>query len=310
MSIWVDANGWPVPPYLLLGCLALEILYFRGWSIILGGLQAKKAAGFLRTTGQTGATTGKVQWTIWHWRAIFFACALLTFLLTASAPIDILSARLLWVHMVQHLLLIGVVAPLFIAAAPVLPFWLGLARWARRMLKVCVSVKIRRALFRIGDWPLLPTVSCVLLIAGFWVWHWPPLYDLALTNSAIHDWLEHTTFLAVSMLFWSQIILTPPFHARRGHLARLGYIGIAIIQNLMLAIILGFAQAPLYAPYAHLALGSSNFTALQDQRLGAGIMWTFGDLPFGITFAVLVHQWLTLQLGKDGEVTLAEKQSA
>lgn len=311
MSIWVDANGWPVPPYLLLGCLALEILYFRGWSIITNGIQAKQAFRVTHSTGQAGSTTGKTQWNAWLWRGVFFSCALFAFLLTSSAPIDILSGRLLWVHMVQHIFLLGVVPPLLIAGAPLLPLWLGLPRPVLRLFKAGVSSNVRRAFYRSGTRLLhQPALACALFVAGIWVWHWPVLYDLALTNSAIHDWLEHSTFLAVSVFFWAQIIPAPPFQTRLGHLGRLGCIGIVIIQNVILAAILGFAQTPTYAPYAHLVLGPNALTALQDQHLGAGIMWTFGDLPFGIAFSVLLHQWLTTQLGVDGEVELREKQRA
>ena len=82
------------------------------------------------------------------------------------------------------------------------------------------------------------------------------------------------------------------------------------MQNVILAALLGFAQAPLYAPYAHLVTGSGGFSALQDQQLGAGIMWTFGDLPFGIALATLVHRWLVSQSDEQGEVNIGEKQGA
>jgi cytochrome c oxidase assembly factor CtaG len=67
------------------------------------------------------------------------------------------------------------------------------------------------------------------------------------------------------------------------------------VQNLILAVLLAFAPLPLYAPYAHLFLAPGQFSALQDQQFGAGIMWTFGDVPFGIAFSVLVQQWLASQ---------------
>jgi cytochrome c oxidase assembly factor CtaG len=67
------------------------------------------------------------------------------------------------------------------------------------------------------------------------------------------------------------------------------------VQNVVLAVLLGFAQAPLYVPYIHLAQGSGGLTALQDQQLGAGIMWTFGDVPFMIAIGILVQQWLASQ---------------
>ncbi|HEV2580636.1 MAG TPA: cytochrome c oxidase assembly protein [Ktedonobacteraceae bacterium] len=289
MNIWVDANGWPVPPAVLLGCLAAEILYFRGWQVIVKGIRAKEAARARNPALFTGAPIGEYRWDKWLWHGIYFLGAIFALLLASSAPIDYFSGRLLWVHMIQHLLLLVVVAPLMVAAAPLIPFWLGLPTWSRRLVK-----KLGAGLFfyRLGQGLRHPTLSCALFIIGIWIWHWPALYDLALTNNAIHDWFEHTTFLAVSILFWSQVISSPPLYSRLGYLGRLGCVGFAIAQNVVLAALIGFAQVPLYAPYAHLIQASGALTALQDQQLGAGIMWTFGDLPFGIAFSVLLHRWL------------------
>jgi cytochrome c oxidase assembly factor CtaG len=305
MNIWVDANGWPIPPIVLLGCLAAEIIYFRGWKVIVNGIQAKKAA----RTGPSinrGPTTFEQQWNSWFWRGVFFSSAIFAFLLASSAPIDILSSRLLWVHMIQHLLLLVVIAPLLVAAAPLLPLWLGLPGWPRRLVK---RLKAGRAFYRVGQWLRQPAISCGLLITGIWMWHWPALYDLALTNAAIHDWCEHTTFLAVSVLFWTQVIPSPPLHSRLGYLGRMGCVGIAIAQNVVLAVLIGFAQVPLYAPYAHLLQGPGGLSALQDQQLGAGIMWTLGDLPFGIALSVLLHRWLASQ-SDDERIAIPSHQNA
>ncbi len=318
MSIWVDANGWPIPPTVLLGCLVAEILYFRGWRVLVKAEQAKRAARSRATarvgpsihrdtcppgrvpTTFTGSDGGEFQWNSWFWRGTYFLGAILTLLLASSAPIDTLSSRLLWVHMIQHLLLLVVIAPLLVAAAPLLPLWLGLPRRVRRLVKAAVKPKAWRAFYRVGQWLQQPAISCGLLIIGTWAWHWPALYDLALTNAAIHDWCEHTTFLAVSMLFWSQVIPSPPLQPRLGYPGRMGCVGIAIAQNVVLAVLLGFAQVPLYAPYAHLVTGQGGLSALHDQQLGAGIMWTVGDLPFGIALSILLHRWLASQSDDTG----------
>src|SRR6266581_4095130 len=283
MSIWVDANGWPIPPTVLLGCLVAEILYFRGWRVLVKAEQAKRAARSRATarvgpsmnrdtcppgrvpTTFTGSDGGEFQWNSWFWRGTYFLGAILTLLLASSAPIDTLSSRLLWVHMIQHLLLLVVIAPLLVAAAPLLPLWLGLPRWARKLFKATVKLNVRRAGYRLGRWLSKPAIACALLILGSWVWHWPPLYDLALTNDAIHDWCEHSTFLAVSVLFWTQVIPSPPLRPRLGYIGQMMCVGVAIAQNVMLAVLLAFAQAPLYAPYAHLAAAPGVFSALQDQ---------------------------------------------
>ena len=303
MGFWTDANGWPVPPLVLLACLIAEILYFRGWEIITRGVQAKEAA----RAKIPGSTAQSSRRKVWLWRGLFFSCALFLLLVASSAPVDRLAGRLFWVHMIQHLLLLVVIAPLLVAGAPIIPLWLGLPRGARRLFKLCVPVKVRRALYGVVGRLRQPAISCVLLVVGTWIWHWPPLYDLALTNAALHDWCEHTTFMAVSLLFWTQIIPSAPLHLRTGYLGRLGCMGVAVAQNVVLAALIGFAQTPLYAPYAHLA---TSLSAVQDQQLGAGIMWTFGDLPFGIAFAALVHRWLISVSDEPGEVNLEGKQHA
>jgi cytochrome c oxidase assembly factor CtaG len=197
-----------------------------------------------------------------------------------------------------------------VAGAPLLPLWLGLPRQARRLVRASAMLKAGSLLHRFGLWLRQPAVSCGLLIIGMWAWHWPALYDLALTNSAIHDWCEHLTFLAVSVLFWTQVIPSPPLRPRLGYLGRMVCVGIAIIQNVVLAVLLGFATAPLYAPYAHLVTTPGGFSALQDQQFGAGIMWTVGDFPFIGALCILVLQWLASQSDDQEEVNVGEKQRA
>ncbi|HVB72766.1 MAG TPA: cytochrome c oxidase assembly protein [Ktedonobacteraceae bacterium] len=295
MNIWVDANGWPVPPIVLLGCLVAEILYYRGWRVLIKAEKAKEAATVVTAPASSGSEAGSYQWDSWFWRGIYFLMAIFVALVGDSAPVDIFSGRLFWVHMIQHLLLLVIMAPLLVAAAPLLPFWYGLPGWARRFLKASARLKAGQALYQIGHWLRQPAISCVLLIAGIWVWHWPTLYDLALRNEAIHDWCEHLTFIAVSVLFWTQIIPSTPLYPRVGYIGRMGCVGVAIVQNVVLAILLAFSQVALYAPYAHLVTMPGGFTALQDQQLGAGIMWTFGDVPFMIAFGVLLQRWLATQ---------------
>lgn len=309
MNIWVDANGWPVPPQVLLVCLLAEILYFRGWRLLFKAEQKKNARARSQAV-LTGSPAGLYSLDSWLWRSIYFLGAIFAFLLASSAPVDVLSGRLFWMHMIQHLLILVVMAPLLVAGAPLIPMWLGLPRWARRLIKAGVHLKIRLALYRLVGWLRQPAISCALLLIGIWGWHWPPLYDHALTNVAVHDWLEHATFLAVSFLFWTQLIPSLPLRPHLGYLGRLGCVGFAMAQNVILAALIGFSQVPLYAPYAHLFTGLGGFSPVQDQQLGAGIMWTFGDLPFGIAFAAFVHKWIASQSDDQGEVSAGEKQRA
>jgi len=291
MSIWVYADGWPIPPFVLLGCLVVDILYFRGLRVLIE--EEKKTAGATNSPKLTG--TEWYRWDSWRWRGVYFVSAIVLVLAGDSAPVDIFSARLFWVHMVQHLLLLVIIAPLLVAAAPLQPLWLGLPGQVRRFVRVGAELEVGRVVcrvgYRVGHWLRQPAVSCVLLIVGMWMWHWPTLYDLALTNETIHDWCEHLTFLAVSVLFWTQVIPSPPLRPRVDYIGQLVCLGVAMFQNIVLAMLLAFSQVALYAPYAHLATASGGFTALEDQQLGAGIMWTFGDVPFFIAVGIIFVRW-------------------
>jgi len=301
MGIWTDANGWPFPPVVLLGCLVAEILYFRGWRVLVKEAHAQEDARAILSSTLPVSDNGEAWWNSWLWRGVFFICAIAVFLLAASAPIDILAGKLFWMHMVQHLLLLIIMAPLLVASAPLLPLWLGLPQWVR----TAVKPQVRRTFYHIGHWLRQPAISCGLLIIGIWIWHWPPLYDLALTNDIIHDWCEHLTFQCVSLLFWTQIIPSYPLRPRLSYLGRLGLLGIAIVQNVVLAAVIGFAPAPLYIPYIHVTVAGS-LSTLQDQQFGAGIMWTFGDVPFGLAVSVIFQHWLATQFDdndKQAEVT-------
>ncbi len=296
MSIWVDASGWPIPPTVLLGCILAEVLYIRGWMLLSKEELTHNAARTTASPVLTGPHIGGYRRSRWFWRGIFFLAALFFTLAGDSAPVDILSGRLFWVHMVQHLLLLVVIPPLLVASAPLQPLWLGLPGGVRRLASAQARPKLKHALYQVGHWLRHPILTCILFVVGIWVWHWPYLYDLALTNEAIHDWCEHLTFLIVSVLFWTQLIPSPPLRPRLGYLGQIAVIGVAILQNVALAALLGFAPTSLYAPYAHLATVSGSFSAIQDQQLGAGIMWTFGDVPFGVALSIFVHQWFGTQM--------------
>ena len=299
MSIWVDVDGWPVPPIVLLGCLAAEILYFRGWFVFVKEERIRGAAGTRPTVFLDGYEVNTIAWDSWLLRGVYFFVAVLLALIGDSRLVDFFSGQLFWVHMVQHLFLLVVIAPLLVASAPLHPMWYGLPERARRLLSRLAKSKAARPFYYVGRWLRQPAVSSLLLMVGMWVWHWPTLYDFALTNETIHDWGEHLTFIAVSVLFWTQVIPSPPLIPRAGYIGRLACLAFAIIQNVVLAVLLAFSARPLYAPYAHLVAAPGGFTALADQQLGAGIMWTFGDVPFLIAVGALILQWLATQQDND-----------
>lgn len=226
-----------------------------------------------------------------------FYAGLLTSALALASPTETLSTRLLWVQMIQQLLLVNVAAPLIVLGAPWLSLWRALPLTLRRTLTR--SVRSRwltpvRAVTRVLARPLgaLLAVSVNLL-----VWHLPAVFDVTLRNVDVHM-VEDLTFLGLGILLWAQVIESSPFKPSLTLAGRIGYIGAVMLPNIALSMVLTFARSPLYEPYVHLVHRPGGISALADQQIAAGVMWSAGDLSFGIAIALLVDQWLTATMAR------------
>lgn len=227
-----------------------------------------------------------------RWQRACFYGALAVLAIALSSPLEILSEQLFWAHMVQHVLLLVVAAPLLVLARPWIRLWRSLPLDLRRSLARSVGQSPRTGWVRDTNRALgSPQVAFVAFSAVLLVWHIPPLFDATLRSSALHA-LEHTLFFATAVMFWKQVIDSPPLHARLGSIARVAYLIGAMVVSWVLAIVLALAPHPLYSFYAHEAGRPGGISALGDQRLAAGIMWVPGSITFVIVIFVYVHRWL------------------
>lgn len=226
-------------------------------------------------------------------RALTFYAALVIILIALQSPLDSLSDKLFWAHMIQHLLLLVVAAPLIVLSQPWMSLWrplpLGLRRTLARAVTGSRYMAPLRGLVRALT---LPAVAWLVFNVNLVVWHMPGPYDATLSNTSLHV-LEHTTFLVFGVLFWAYAFGCPPARKRLSYGQRIAYLAAAAVPNIGLSMFLAFAQHPLYSHYTQLAQRPGGITALADQQLGAGIMWTAGDLPFALAIAWLVHRWLS-----------------
>ena len=136
-----------------------------------------------------------------------------------------------------------------------------------------------------------PQAAFVAFSAILLVWHVPSLFDATLRSSALHA-LEHSLFFAGAVLFWKQVIDSPPLRAPLSTAARIVYLIGAMVVSWVLAIVLALAPHPLYSFYAHEAARPGGISALGDQRIAAGIMWVPGSITFVILIFIYVNRWL------------------
>ena len=223
-------------------------------------------------------------------RTVLLATALVLIDLVLSPAFDRYAAESLTMHMLQHVVLMTIVPPLVVLAAPWLTIWRALPLEARRSLAhgvVALPAVVRRGLRGL----VAPLPAFLAITVDLAVWHVPWLYDLTLSNTVVHD-LEHASFLVLGTLFWIPILDSPPLHARLGQLQRAAYATAGAATGWVLALVLAFAPTPLYPAYAVLHHRLAGLSALGDQQFAAGVMLGIGSIPFTVAVFVFVYRWL------------------
>ena len=217
-------------------------------------------------------------------RSLFFGLGLLALAVALMSGIDTYDTTLFTVHMVQHILLAMVAAPLIVLAGPItLVLRVATPDARRRYLLPLLHSRPVRAITH-------PVVSWLLFAGVMWVSHFSPLFDAALESELLH-FLEHALFLGSALLFWWPAIGVDPSPWRMPYPARALYVFLQMPQNTFLAMAILFAGRPLYPHYVTLdrAWGPS---PLVDQQVAAGLMWVSGDLIFLAALAGILWRWL------------------
>lgn len=248
--------------------------------------------GVLYAIGASRTVTPERKRALQRRRTACFYASLVTLAVALSSPIERLSEQLFWAHMLQHVLLIAVAAPLLVLGAPWIRLWRSLPLAGRRWIARGLAQGRRTAPLRsLGRVLGGPTASFVLFSVVLLAWHVPALFDATLRSEALHA-LEHTLFFVTAVMFFKQVISSPPLHARLTAPARVLYTVGAMVVTWLLAVVLALEPHALYSFYAHLPSRPGGLSALADQQLAAGIMWVPGSITFVIVIFAYVHRWL------------------
>ena len=133
-----------------------------------------------------------------------------------SPPVDARADAILSAHMVQHVALTMVAAPLLAV---------GLARVPR----------------------VHPLLAWLLFAATGWLVHFTPLFEAATENLPVHVF-EHALLLGGGLLFWAQVVGR---FASLSHPLRLLYLVVAMPQNTFVALAIFSTSRVLYPHYGN-----------------------------------------------------------
>lgn len=190
-----------------------------------------------------------------------------TFLAVCSF-IGVYEQELFYDHMIQHLMLIMVAAPLFAISSPIDLAWRASSGRARaRLSRVLRS---RPSVFLAH-----PLVAFVLYAVAIPLTHLTSWFDYTIEHQGVDD-LEHLVFLVVGYMFWRHVFGSDPnrYHMHQG--AQFLYLFLAIPIDTFTGLALDQASHELFPAYAalHRTWGPP---LVQDLHIGGVIMWVGGD---------------------------------
>jgi putative membrane protein len=243
----------------------------------------------------------------WVGQALLFYAGIAALMIAIASPIDYWSDTYLTAHVVQHILLSFVAAPLIVLGAPWLPVLRGLPGPARRALgQLAQRTQLRRnqapptgpahhrslvlGLFRaVRVVAGRPWTSVVLFNATMILWHFPGPFDLGLRNSAVHIWLEHGSFMGLGVALWLQVFgsypLRPVLDGPRRVLALVSTNAVMVLVAMSL-VMFTHTVYPWYAQGHTLAQQDA------DQQIAGSILWVCGEITFLPAILFTVANWL------------------
>ncbi len=217
-------------------------------------------------------------------RSVAFALGMAALAVALLSGIAAYDTALFSAHMVQHVLLMLVAAPLIALAAPVtLLLRVASRETRRRWILPALQARVTKVL-------AFPVVAWLVFAGVMWASHFSPLFDAALEDPLVHD-LEHAVFLGSALLFWWPAVALDPGPWRMAHPVRALYVFLQMPQNTFLAVVIINVSVVLYPHYETVARAWGP-TPLEDQRLAAGIMWIAGDAVFIAALIAIVYGWM------------------
>jgi cytochrome c oxidase assembly factor CtaG len=247
------AGGWTLDPWVI------------GLLLVSAALYAVGIARLWRRAGRGhGIRTGQAACFAAGWTALAAAVV---------SPLHALGERLFAAHMVEHVVLMMVGAPLVALARPLAAFlWALPPRWRAGVAAPFASRPVT-ALWRVATSPLAATL---LQAAALWAWHAPRLFEAAVTDEAMHR-LQHASFLVTALLFWWSLAGARTSQ-RCG--AAVFYLFITALHSGLLGALLTLSPRPWY-PQQSADAAAYGLTPLEDQQLGGLVMW----VPAGLIYA-------------------------
>jgi cytochrome c oxidase assembly factor CtaG len=186
--------------------------------------------------------------------------------IAVGSPLSHLDHVLLTAHMLQHLLIMTVAAPLLLLGAPLLV-----------TPRVSAAFGPFRELLRAVTHPVLCWLAGTAVVI---VWHVPAVFALLARSGAWHA-VQQASFLVAGLFFWWPVVRPWPALVAWPRWSMPLYLFLATLPCDALSAFLAFSGRVVYPQYLE-AKAPFGLPPLADQACAGALMWTW------VTFAYLV----------------------
>jgi cytochrome c oxidase assembly factor CtaG/putative copper export protein len=191
-------------------------------------------------------------------------------------------------HMVQHMAL-NMVAPLLLVLGA--PVTLALRALPSGPADGGIRAGLLRALHSLPVRVLShPLVASALFVGSVYGLYFSSLFETAMGNHWGHLAMQLHFILVGSLFYWSIVGVDPGPH-RPPYPLRLLLMLMATGLHALFAVALLSSNTVIAAGYYHSLQRPWGPSLLDDQHLGAGIGWAFGEVPIIAVCAILFVQW-------------------
>ena len=219
-----------------------------------------------------------------RYTASFFSALAIAWIVLLG-PFGAYDDTFFWAHMVQHIALMMLVAPLLLLGAPVLLILRISSRQVRH--RWVVPVLHSRALHTLTN----PVVGWVIFAGTLLATHFSPFYEFCLTHDWAHRYLEHPVYLVAGLIFYYPLLPGNPGPRRVGY----GIRTLSLFSMMTPETMTGFfIYATGYVMYPYYLTVDRPFgpSALRDQQWGGALMWSGSMLIDAVWVTIAAREWL------------------
>jgi cytochrome c oxidase assembly factor CtaG len=258
-------SDWRPDPTVVLGVVALIAAY-----VAATGPLNRRRDGADRRPVSTG-------------QRVAFLGGAVALLIALSPPLDDWADDyLLFAHMFQHLVLMFVVAPLWLA---------GMPAWFFDPL-------LRRPLLARGGYLLTrPVAAFVVANLVVTIWHLPGPYDAALRHEPLHV-VQHLSFLGAAMLAWWPVLSPVPAWPRLALPVQCLYLFLESIPGGIIGAFVTLAAPGVYGYYD----GVPRIWGIDlatDQQFAGLMMWVGAGLVYLLWITIIFFRWAAGEEAKE-----------